>query len=155
MFATEWSIGTEKAGDALLVRETVFIKELGLSKKTVFDEGDAFCAHLLVRVEEKPIASGRLLPEAMDVRMEHCCVLKEMRGQGFFDLMIRTMLFRASHIGAKKIWANVPENFFKYFSAFGFQKTAEKSQDGLLSLWVEPEQILWHSPCKNKNEDEG
>ncbi|MDL2217651.1 GNAT family N-acetyltransferase [Christensenellaceae bacterium OttesenSCG-928-M15] len=150
MFATEWAMGSREAKEAFLVREEVYIGELKRPRGEVFSNEDDLAAHLIVRLNGEAIASSRFAPFHGGVKLDQFCVKKERRGQGFFDLMVRVMLDKARRMGTDKVYVNAPEDFLKYFEAFGFQ-TGEKDEGGNTALFVEPENIVWHSACKDGN----
>lgn len=141
MFDSQWALGSEQATDAFSIRKAVFVEELQQPETAVFDENDALCAHLLVRVDGKPAAAGRMRPYQSGVIMEYICVLKEYRKQGFGDLCARIMLDKARRMGTARIYVCAPEKYRSYYAAFGFMG------DGA-ELSVSPEEIIWHNPCQ-------
>lgn len=147
MFATEWTLGTADAEDALAVRRAVFAEELGLTDLSVFDDADAVAAHLTVRLDGIPVASARLSPDTDGVRISYICVLREYRRQGFGDLCARVALDKAQRMGVKRIVADIPSAYKPYWAAFGFAAQNDAKQ-GVVSMAVDTDAIRWHSPCK-------
>jgi predicted GNAT family N-acyltransferase len=147
MFATEWTLGTAGAEDALAVRRAVFAEELGLPVQQVFDETDAVAAHLTVRLDGVPIASARLSPDSDGLHISYICVLQEYRKQGFGDLCARVTLDKARRMGVTRVVADIPAAYMPYWAAFGFTAQGDSVQD-VVSMVVDADAIRWHSPCK-------
>lgn len=146
MFATKWALGTRDAHEAFSVREAVYVQELGQKKSEVFDEKDALAAHLIVLLDERPIASSRMLFEGKNARLQYFCVLEDVRKQRFFDLMLRVMLDKAARMQLERIYIEAPARFAPYFQSFGFIEQA--SAQGIIKLMVETDKITWHSACE-------
>lgn len=148
MVTSEWILGSLNAKEALNIRERVFVEELGFRNKEVFDEHDALCAHLLVKVDDVPAASARLHPCGDGLCFSFIGVLNEYRGQCLGDLCTRLILYKAQQMGAKTLSANVNAAFVPYYNAFGFTKQKETG-DGMVHISISPEDIIWHSACEH------
>ncbi|MDL2257804.1 GNAT family N-acetyltransferase [Eubacteriales bacterium OttesenSCG-928-K08] len=146
MFASEFSLGPGGAKDALYIRRLVFVDELGLDEQFVFDDKDAFCAHLTVRMDGEPIASGRMASNERGVNIEFICVKKDFRGQGFGDMCLRTMLNKAQSMGATNAYVHVPERYKAYYEAFGFREFG-RGQNEYVNMVVETAHVDWHPNC--------
>ena len=145
MFASQWRMGRDP--EALAIRRTVFVEELGLPEDAVIDASDEYAAQLLVELDGIPVATARLSPEGTDVRLAFVAVLPAYRGQGFGDLCVRQALYKAQSMGGR-ILKHVPEQRCAYFEAFGFVPVASEGKE--IELAVETEKIVWHSPCKKE-----
>lgn len=150
MFATEWTLGPIGSEEALSIRRTVFVEELGQKAETVFDGCDELAAHLTVRLDGKAIASARLCPDSGGVRLSFIGVLAPYRKQGYGDLCARVMLDKAQRMGVVRILADVPVGLEPYYEAFGFTALADAA-DGILPMAVDGSAIHWHSPCKDEH----
>jgi len=106
----------ELRGPATSVRMAVFVHEQGIDSHLEMDERDADCVHAVVfDVQGRPVATGRLLPDAHIGRM---AVLREERGRGFGAMVLRALIeqARAQAMGEVRLHAQV--------SAIGFYERA-------------------------------
>ncbi len=145
MFASQWRMG--KDPDALAIRRTVFVQELGMPEDEVFDSADDYAAQLLVELDGVPVATARLSPEGADVRLDFVAVLPAYRRQGFGDLCVRQALYKAQLMGAR-VLTRVAERHCAYFQAFGFLPEGPEGEE--IGLAVGGANIVWHSPCKKE-----
>lgn len=74
------AVGLSSLPEAREIRENVFVKEQG--KIGEFDEFDAAATHVLVRVGESPVATGRLYQDSEGWHIGRICVLKQYRMSG-------------------------------------------------------------------------
>ncbi|MDL2234741.1 hypothetical protein LJC07_01125 [Christensenellaceae bacterium OttesenSCG-928-L17] len=146
MFASEFVLGRQGAQDALALRERVFVEELGCLREEVFSPEDDNAAHLMVRVGDETVAAGRMTPENDGVRLAFLCVLPTWRRQRFFDLCVRLFLNKAANMGTPHVYITTPEAYTGYFEAFGFLENSRA--DGLVEMSINPEDVNWHSACK-------
>ena len=144
MFASQWRMGRDP--QALAIRRTVFVQELGMAEDGVFGFSNDFAAQLVVELDGVPVATARLSPEGADVRLDFVAVLPAYRGQGFGDLCVRQALYKAQSI-ARRVVTDIPERHAAYYSAFGFREL-EAAEAGVIKMMVETEHILWHPSCK-------
>ncbi|HEC84052.1 MAG: GNAT family N-acetyltransferase [Candidatus Parabeggiatoa sp. nov. 2] len=91
-----------------MIRETVFVKELGVPQELEWDGHDQEATHVLAvflagDVLEKPIGTGRLLPDGQIGRM---AVLKDWRGLGVGTAMLKMLLRQACAKGLKNVFLN-------------------------------------------------
>ena len=79
--------------DLRAVRETVFVVEQQVPVEEEWDALDPASVHVIARDDHgRPIGTGRLTPERKIGRM---AVLREWRGRGVGDAMLRTLLEQA------------------------------------------------------------
>ncbi len=79
--------------DLRAVRETVFVAEQQVPIEEEWDELDPASVHVIARDGDgRPIGTGRLTPERKIGRM---AVLREWRGRGVGDALLRTLLEHA------------------------------------------------------------
>ncbi len=147
MVTSEWILGGVNAEKALSVREHVFVDELGLLKREVFDAHDELCAHLIIKLDNETVASARLYPDEGGLCFGFIGVLKPHRGQHLGDLCTRLILYKAQQMGVQTLSTTVKRAFVPYYEAFGFLEQAETS-DGLVTVCIQPKDIIWHSACE-------
>ena len=100
------------------VRTSVFIEEQMVPVKDEIDEFDPVSHHVLITDErDKPVGSGRLNPEGQIGRM---AVLKEHRGNGIGDMMMRHFMKKALNDGRKIIEMSAQTHAIPFYSKYGF-----------------------------------
>jgi predicted GNAT family N-acyltransferase len=108
----------EKArAHAAPIRFTVFVEEQRVPLEIELDERDALSVHALVFDREKPVATGRLLPDGHIGRM---AVLKDWRGRGIGALMLKALLQRAKARGDAEVVLSAQIHAVPFYRAHGF-----------------------------------
>ncbi|WP_203140772.1 GNAT family N-acetyltransferase [Marinobacter mangrovi] len=80
------------------IRQTVFIDEQGVPAELEWDDTDEISDHYIgVLPDNTPVAVARLVPSVTDLgRIGRMAILKEHRGQGFGEQMLRHVMQEAS-----------------------------------------------------------
>ena len=113
----------EKArAHAAPIRFTVFVEEQGVPRDIELDEHDAFSLHAIVFDQEKPVATGRLLPDGHIGRM---AVLKDWRGRGIGALMLKTLIQRAKERGDAEVALSAQVQAVPFYRAHGFRAVGD------------------------------
>ncbi|MCH8558097.1 MAG: GNAT family N-acetyltransferase [Balneolia bacterium] len=100
------------------VRTSVFIEEQMVPVKDEIDEFDPVSYHVLITDEnDKPVGTGRLNPEGQIGRM---AVLKEHRGNGIGDMMMRHFMKKALNEGRTIIEMSAQTHAIPFYSKYGF-----------------------------------
>lgn len=147
MFNSEWRLGASSADEALNIRREVLMNECGWPDEAAFDLADEYAAHLLIRVDGQPIASGRLIKTKRGMELSHVSVLKEYRGERYGDLCFRLLMDKSVNMGCTLLEVRTADEYVPYFLRFGFK--VDKSEGGASLMSVRPGKIIWHSPCKD------
>ncbi|WP_058486346.1 GNAT family N-acetyltransferase [Defluviitalea phaphyphila] len=90
--------------DSLYIRKKVFMEEQGF--KNEIDDYDNKGIHLVLYIDEKPVATGRLHIKDMDskiYKIGRIAVLKEYRNKQLGKKIIEILEAKAKKEGAKKI----------------------------------------------------
>src|SRR5687767_13373366 len=114
----------EKArAHAAPIRFTVFVQEQGVPFEIELDEQDARSIHAVVFDQEKPVATGRLLPEGHIGRM---AVLKDWRCRGIGALILQALVERAKERGYAEVALSAQVHAVPFYRAHGFVPQGEE-----------------------------
>ena len=71
--------------------------------------------------KDRPAGTGRLIiNDESRFQIGRVCVLKEARGQGLGDLVVRMLLYRALELGAGEIWLGAQLPAVGFYARYGF-----------------------------------
>jgi predicted GNAT family N-acyltransferase len=99
------------------IRFTVFVEEQRVPLEIELDEYDAVSVHALVFENDRPVATGRLLPDGHIGRM---AVLKEWRGRGLGGLMLTRLIEHAKQRGDREIVLSAQIHAAPFYRAHRF-----------------------------------
>ena len=106
------------------VRETVFVHEQNVPLDMEWDDLDPQCHHVVARdSQNRPIGTGRLTPEHKIGRM---AVLKEWRGKGVGDALLRELIEKARQLGWAEVSLHAQVSAEGFYAKFGFQPYGER-----------------------------
>lgn len=113
-----WSVDA----DALrAVRTAVFIEEQNIPESEEWDADDATADHALARTRSgEPIATGRLTP---DGRIGRMAVVKEWRGEGVGEAILRHLVERAAARGLRRLTLSAQTYAIPFYEKAGFAVT--------------------------------
>ena len=99
------------------VRFTVFCEEQGVPREIELDEHDAVSVHAVAFEGERPVATGRLLPDGHIGRM---AVLRERRGRGIGGAMLKKLVEAAVQRGYAEVVLSAQVHAVPFYRAYGF-----------------------------------
>jgi len=105
------------------IRFTVFVEEQGVPIDIELDGQDVLSVHALVFDEDKPVATGRLLPDGHIGRM---AVLKDWRRRGIGALMLQSLMERAKERGYPEVVLSAQVQAVPFYRAHGFEAEGEE-----------------------------
>lgn len=109
----------EKArAHAAPVRLVVFVEEQRVPADLEMDERDASCLHAVAFDDERPVGTGRLLPDGHIGRM---AVLKEYRGRGVGGEILQRLMQAAKARGDREIVLSAQVRAVAFYLAHGFE----------------------------------
>ncbi len=109
------------------IRRRVFVDEQGFAPESEIDEFDKMAVYALAFDEaDRPAGAGRLALDADGrFRIGRVCVLKDARGQGLGDLIMRMLLFRAQELNAPSVWIAAQLPAADFYARYGFKPYGE------------------------------
>ena len=111
-------MGWEQArSHASPIRFTVFCEEQGVPLEIELDEHDPVCIHAVVFDGEKPVATGRLLPDGHIGRM---AVLRDYRNRGLGGAMLQKLVEAARQRGDRDVILSAQVHAVPFYRAHGF-----------------------------------
>ena len=129
----------DDAGAVMDIRRRVFVEEQGYSADTEIDGFDKMAVYALAFDEnDRPAGTGRLIiNDESRFQIGRVCVLKEARGQGLGDLVVRMLLYRALELGAGEIWLGAQLPAVGFYARYGFAPIGEIYDDeGVPHRWM-------------------
>jgi predicted GNAT family N-acyltransferase len=116
----EWS----ELGEACAaIRREVFVAEQGVPEAIEMDGKDDAALHVLARVGERSIGTGRLLADGKIGRM---AVVKAFRSAGVGGAMLGLLLEEARERGTTKVYLNAQIGALRFYEEFGFETDGEE-----------------------------
>jgi len=147
MIRTKWFTGAAELSDAHNIRRAVFINEQGVSEAQEMDGTDAGAIHLVAYDGAKPVATGRILIENELYLLGRIAVLKEVRGQGYGDFVMRLLIRRAFELGGTRQTVHAQLQAKGFYETLGFRATgAEYEEAGIPHVAMEREGDI-AGPC--------
>jgi predicted GNAT family N-acyltransferase len=101
------------------IRFAVFVEEQGVPPEIELDEMDERSLHALVFENEKPVGTGRLLPDGHIGRM---AVLKAWRGRGIGGQILRALMDKARSRGDREVVLSAQVHATAFYRAHGFME---------------------------------
>jgi len=117
--------------EVFALRRRVFVEEQGFSWENEIDAYDRMSVYALVYDEEdRPAGTGRLYVD-VDGRFTigRLCVLKENRGMGYGDLLMRMLIARALDLNAAGIYLSAQVERAGFYEKYGFTALGETYPD--------------------------
>lgn len=104
------------------VRFTVFVDEQKVPAEIEMDEWDERSRHVLALRNGEPVGTGRLLP---DGHIGRVAVLKECRGTGVGQAIMRTLMEMGRRGGMRRIELSAQLQAFGFYEQLGFRKKGD------------------------------
>jgi len=99
------------------IRFAVFVEEQGVPREIELDEQDARAIHVVAFKNQKPVATGRLLPDGHIGRM---AVLRDWRGRGVGSLLLQELVKVAEQRGDPEVMLSAQVHAVPFYLAHGF-----------------------------------
>lgn len=104
---------------AFAIRRQVFCVEQNVPEEIEMDEFDDVATHILAYINDKPVGTARWRFTEAGVKMERFAVLKEHRGKGVGEALVKNTLDKLSDNDF--IYLNAQESVIKFYEKFGFK----------------------------------
>lgn len=149
MFCATWEFGAEAFESVCMIRTQVFLEELRLPEKKVFDRTDTIALHLLVRSESgEALATARIWPDGSDTRIGLIGVLPPYRHQQLGELCLRMLLYKAQQLPGERILMQTRSTTEDFYRQFGFLPLDVPNDEcGAVELYVRRDEVLWPNLC--------
>lgn len=144
--------------DIYAVRRAVFTDEQGFDAGIDRDAYDQTAGHVYVNDEAgRTVATARLFQnEQGEWHAGRFAVLKECRGQGLGDMMLRMILLKASQLSASTLYVSAQLHAAGFYQKFGFSACGPEYLEAgqpHLPMKVDLDQVDWHPACKKSGRD--
>lgn len=150
MITNEWIAGTGDLCVPHQVRREVFVKEQHVPEELETDREDRESMHLVIRDGDRPVAAGRIRFDGKTFRIERCAVLKDMRGQGFGDLLIKLLLRKVFEYEPPKVLIHAQKSAQGFYEKYGFKVSGDEFEEaGIVHvpMYVTSETLVFPSKC--------
>lgn len=114
--------------DASLIRRVVFIEEQNVSEEEEWDELDPLCDHLVLYVNGKPAATGRIV-WGEPVLLGRIAVLREHRGSGLGAEVVSRLVEKAFAAGAGEVHLHAQIQARGFYEKLGFTAYGEEYEE--------------------------
>ncbi len=154
MITSAFIPGTEDLSEPLFVRSEVFVKEQHVPEEEEYDAYDASALHLIVYVDERAAATGRIWHDGKNFHIGRLAVLKQFRGQQIGDLALRLLLYKTFSSGADAIEISAQTYIMPLYRKFGFKEYGEEYMDaGIphMAMRVGKDEVIYPSACKGQH----
>lgn len=108
----------ENLEEAFAIRRQVFCVEQNVSEEIEMDEFDDIATHILAYIYDKPVGTARWRFTKEGVKLERFAVLKEARGEGVGEALVKYTLDQLKE--NEFIYLNAQESVIKFYKKFGF-----------------------------------
>lgn len=125
MIQSKWSFGKSEFDGIRAVRDQVFIEELGLSENIQFDEYDRRALHILLSEDSSNVATGRLYEDNGKFYIGAIAVIKEARGKGVGDLVVRVLINKAFELLADEVYVYARKESVGFYKALNFMECGQ------------------------------
>lgn len=126
MIDGKWLVPGSDISAALEIRKSVF----GIGA----DPLDSESWNVIARMDEVPVAAGRIRWFEDAFWLEHIGVLPEWRGKRMGDLILRLLLFKAQTHAARKVCVVCPPEVSGFFTRLGFREESRNGNALLLGI---------------------
>lgn len=150
MITNKWIKGRDDIYDALKIRSDVFEKELKMTGEPERDENDELSLHLVLYDGDIPVATGRVYHDGKTFRIGRCAVLKEKRGIGLGDMLVKLLLLKAFSYNPSEVVISSRLVKAPFYEKYGFVKTGEEYSEAgepHIKMTVNKETLRFPSKC--------
>lgn len=103
------------------IRDEVFVNEQHLTDDARNDPEDDRSIHFLAYLDSEPIGTGRLTMYGHEAQVAWVAVREGYRGTGVGNVIMRTIIDRASTAGAGYVMLNAQTHAIRFYERLGFE----------------------------------
>lgn len=108
------------------IRRKVFIEEQSVPEDLEWDNDDKQCFHILVTINNKPIATGRMKPDGHIGRM---AVLKEHRNKGIGTAILNELIKVARKHKLNNVYLHAQTSAIPFYEKQNFKVYSDEFMD--------------------------
>lgn len=152
MLTNKWIGGNGDLTDAFALRRVVFVEEQNVDEAHEFDELDGQSMHVVLYDDGKPIATGRVWHDGKTWRIGRCCVIKEERGGGIGDLLIKLLILKAFEFNPTEVRIHAQVYAEGFYKRYGFERVSEEyEEEGIphVTMRMTKETMVFPTDCGN------
>jgi predicted GNAT family N-acyltransferase len=150
MIVNKWLLGPDGLAESRAIREAVFVREQGIDADAEFDELDEISAHLILYDDGQAVATARFYVQDDCAYLGRIAVLKEKRGMGFGDLLLKVMMQKIQRMEVPMLEIHAQLHAVPFYARYGFEVQGEEYiLDGLphLTMRVASENCQYPALC--------
>jgi predicted GNAT family N-acyltransferase len=125
----KWINGNVGLEDGYWVRRKVFIEEQKVPEELEIDEYDKAADHVIVYINNSPVATGRLVAINGEDLFGRIAVLKEYRGRGLGKIVVDNLINRAEEKGIGEVHLHAQLTAKGFYESLGFEAYGEIFDD--------------------------
>ncbi len=110
---------TTELEEAFAIRKQVFCIEQNVPEEIEMDEFDDIATHILANIDGKAVGTARWRFTNEGAKMERFAVLKEYRGKGVGEALVKYSLAKLKDNNF--IYLNAQESVIKFYEKYGFE----------------------------------
>jgi len=131
MITYKWIVGIDgDLADAHYIRRVVFMDEQNVPlHEEMIPWEDEISQHLVLYLDGKPAATGRIFIKDKDFILQRIAVLKEYRSKGFGKLITQQLIDGCKKLGANKITLSSQTHAIGFYGQFGFKGYTDEYMD--------------------------
>ena len=127
---------TEFPQDAMVVRETVFVKEQGFRDE--FDEIDGYATHFVLYHDQTPVGVCRVFPRDGAYILGRLAVLKEYRAQKMGSALVQAAVEYVKSVGGTVVRLHSQCRAAGFYEKLGFTPYGEiEPEEGCPHIWMQ------------------
>ena len=103
-----------------LIRYEVFVQEQNVPENIEIDERDEVCTHVILRINNNPIGTGRIDLEKQG-KIGRLAIVKEFRNKGYGTLILNKLEEIARQNNLTSVWLNAQKASLNFYLKLGYQ----------------------------------
>ncbi|MFO1407468.1 MAG: GNAT family N-acetyltransferase [Steroidobacteraceae bacterium] len=103
--------------ELMSVRRAVFVIEQRIAESEEIDEYDPSCVHVVARLGDRAVGTGRLAPSG---KIGRVAVLRDHRGLGIGVAVVRHLVNQATELGLAQVYLHAQADSVGFYERLGF-----------------------------------
>ncbi|WP_317366408.1 GNAT family N-acetyltransferase [uncultured Tyzzerella sp.] len=102
------------------IRKQVFINEQNVPEEIEIDGSDKYAKNMILKVDNKPIGTGRLIVIDNKMYIGRVAILKEYRKKGYATHLVKFLLAEAKNMGYNEVFIHSQSYVKDFYEKIGF-----------------------------------